>query len=247
MKASLPLFFVLLTLCLAYSVYALTIVSTSIPSTVTVKPAVIASVWITDSDFNNVTNFRAVFRPDRKTGLYVIASTNPGQFFLNILGVNPKPKPVNITITYSLDPAFKLKGGTPIHVYADRDRKIDITQRVLITSSAVEAYNVLSRGIIYVTIHLDYILKGTKYSPSQVQNWYSEHTFTATINSIFSSTKITDNGQVGDASQTEQYLIQYLVTVSFLLLASVLLILKFAKKSHNFQGSLTSARVQTST
>jgi len=246
MKASLSLFFILLTLCLAYSVYALTIVSTHIPSTVRVKPAVTASVWITDSDFNNVTSFRAVFRPDRKTGLYVIASTNPGQFFLNILGINQKPKPDNITITYSLDPAFTLKGGTPIHVYADKERKIDITPKVFITSGAVEVYNVPSQGIIYVTIHLDYILKGTKYSPSQVQAWYSEHTFTATINSVFSSTKITDNGQVGDASQTESYLIQYLVTVSFLLLASVFLIFKFAKKSTKFQGSRNSSPVQSS-
>jgi len=246
MKASLSLFFVLLTLCLAYGVYALTIVSTRIPSTVMVKPAITASVWVTDSDFNNVTSFRAVFRPDRKTGLYVIASTNPGQFFLNILGINQKPKPANITITYSLDPAFKLKGGTPIHVYADRDGKVDITQRVFITSGVVEAYNVPSRGIIYVTIHLDYILKGTKYSPSQVQAWYSEHTFTATINSVFSSTKITDDGQVGDASQTELYLIQYLVTVSFLLLASVFLIFKFSKKSNKFQRSLNSSQAQAS-
>jgi len=226
MKASLPFFFVLLTLCLAYSIYGLTIVSTRIASTVTVKPAVTASVWITDSDFNNVTSFRAVFRPDRKTGLYVIASTNPGQFFLNILGINLKPKPVNISITYSLDPAFKLKGGTPIHVYADRDRKIDITQRVFITSGAVEAYNVSSRGIIYVTFHLDYILKGTKYSPSQVQAWYSEHTFAATINSVFSSTKITDDGQVGASPHTELYL----AACQLLLLASVPLLFNFAKK-----------------
>jgi len=232
MKAPLTPFFVLLTLCLAYSVYALTIVSTHISSTVTVKPAVTASAWVTDSDFNNVTSFRAVFRPDRKTGLYVIASTNPGQFFLNILGINLKPKPVNITITYSLDPAFKLKGGTPIHVYADRDRKIDITHSVFIRDGTVEAYSVPPGGVIYVVIHLDYVLKGTKYSLSQVQAWYSEHSFTATINSVFSSTKITDEGQVGDVSQTDQYLFQYVVTVSFLLLASIFLILKLAKKSH---------------
>jgi len=243
MKASLLLFFVLLTSCLAYSVYALTIISTRIPSTVKVLPAVTASVWITDSDFNNVTVFRAVFRPDRKTGLYVIASTNPGQFFLNILGINLKPTPVNITITYSLDPAFKLKEiGNPIHVYADRDRKIDITQKVSITSNTVKAYNVPSQGIIYVTIHLDYILKGTKYSQSQVQSWYSEHTFTATINSVSFSTKITDNGQINNGSQTELYLI----TLPFLLLASIFLLFKFAKKSHRFQRYLNSSRAQTS-
>jgi len=239
MKASLPLFFVLLVLCLAYSVYGLTIVSTHIASTVKVKPAVIASVWVTDSEFNNLTSFRAVFRPDRKTGLYVLTSTNPGQFFLNILGTNLKSTPVNITITYSLDPALKLKEiGKPIHVYADRDRKTDITQSVYITDSVIKAYNVPSGGIVYVVIHLDYVLKGTKHSLSQVQAWYSEHTFTATINSVFSSVKITDEGGIGVSPQTEPYLLAF----AFLLLVGVLLFFKFAKKSRRFKGSAISSR-----
>jgi len=238
MKTSLPLFFVLLTLCLAYSVYGLTIVTTHIASTVKVKPAVTASVWVTDSDFNNISSFRAVFRPDRKTGLYVLTSTNPGQFFLNILGTNLKSTPVNITIMYSLDPAFKLKEiGKPIHVYADKDREIDITQSVLIKDGTIEAYNVPSGGVVYVVIHLDYVLKGTKYSPSQVEAWYSEHTFTATINSIFSSTKITDNGLADTSFQTELYLAASLC----LFLASVPLLFKFAKKLHRFKRFPTSS------
>jgi len=236
--ASLFLFFVLLILCLAYGIYGLTIVSMHIASTVKVEPAVTASVWVTDSDFNSITTFRAVFRPDRKTGLYVLTSTNPGQFFLNILGTNLKSTPVNITITYSLDPAFKLKEiGKPIHVYADKDREIDITQSVLIKDGVVEAYNVPSRGVVYVVIHLDYVLKGTKYSLSQVQAWYSEHTFTATINSVFSSAKITDNGLADTSSQT----VLYLAAFQFLLLVSVLLF-KFAKKSRRFQRSSISSR-----
>jgi hypothetical protein len=152
--------------------------------------------WITDSDFNDITSFRAVFTPDGKTGYYKLTATNPGQFYQNILVNNTGPIPLNITITYDIDANFTLKGAVPIHVYADLYRTTDITSTCTFQDNKIIAYNVPPGGIVYVTIHLDYVLKRTKWIKSQVDGWYSEHAFNAAaetaISSIKSSVTITD-------------------------------------------------------
>lgn len=152
----------------------------------------LVDTWMTDSNFNKIESFRVIFTPYRNTGLYKLTSTNPGQFYFNILVNNTWPEPLNITIAYSIDANFTFKGARPIHVYADLLRTIDITANCAFLDNTITVYNVPSKGIAYVTIHLDYVLKGTKWTKSQVDAWYSEHTFIATADSITSSVTITD-------------------------------------------------------
>jgi murein DD-endopeptidase MepM/ murein hydrolase activator NlpD len=188
--------------------------------------------WITDSAFCDITEFRAVFTPDRKTGYYKLTATNPGQFYQNILVNNNGPIPLNITITYDIDPNFTMKGAMPIHVYADLSRTMDITSTCTFQDNKITAYNVPPAGIVYVTIHLDYALKGTLWTKSQVEAWYSEHTFNATaetdITSIKSSVTITD-----PPPTMSPYLI-FLITIlpSTIMGAGLLILLKYAPLSN---------------
>ncbi|MFQ5999403.1 MAG: LamG domain-containing protein [Candidatus Bathyarchaeia archaeon] len=152
----------------------------------------IVETWMTDSDFNNITSFRAVFTPYRKTGDYKLTATNPGQFYFNILVNNTGTTTRNITITYNIDPNFTTQGAMPIHVYTDINRIIDITANCTFSDNTITAYYVDPNAIIYVTIHLNYALKGTTWTKSQVNAWYSEHTFSATADAVVSTITITD-------------------------------------------------------
>lgn len=171
--------------------------SQSIPVFLSVSPPLpLMSMWITDSEFNNITSFDVVFTPDGKTDNYKLTATNPGQFYYNIVVNNTWLEPLNITVTYDIDTNFTPKGAMPIHVYADLARTIDITSNCTFSDNKITAYNVLPGEIIYVTIHLDYALKGTTWTKSEVETWHSEHTFSATadiaISKIKSSVTITD-------------------------------------------------------
>ena len=150
------------------------------------------NTWITDSDFNEIESFRAVFTPYGDTELYKLTVTNPGQFYFNILVNNTWPEPLNMTIFYSIDLNFTLKGAKPIHVYADLERTVDITANCTFSDNTIIVYNVDPNTIIYVTIHLDYALKGTTWTAEEVEAWYSEHGFSATVRSITSKVVITD-------------------------------------------------------
>jgi M6 family metalloprotease-like protein len=147
------------------------------------------TTWMTDSDFNNITSFRAVFTPDGKTGYYKLTATNPGQFYQNILVNNTGPISLNITITYDRDANFTFKGAKPIHIYADFNRNIDITSNCTLEENKITVYNIPPGGMAYVTIHLGYALKGTIWTKSQVKAWYSKHTFNATTDTDISSMK----------------------------------------------------------
>jgi hypothetical protein len=70
-----------------------------------------------------------------------------------------------------------MKGAKPIHVYADLNRTADITSNCTFINNKIIVYNVPSNGTIYVTIHLDFALKGTEWTEDQIEAWYSEHTF----------------------------------------------------------------------
>ncbi len=149
------------------------------------RPAVQLATWTTDSDFNNITDFRAVFTPYKKRGYHILTSTNPGQFYFNILVNNTSPLPINMTVKYDLDPNFTLKGARPIHVYVDLNRTINITANCTFSGNIITVYNVAPGSIIYVTIHLEYALKGTMWTKEQVNAWYSEELFKAVIDYTF--------------------------------------------------------------
>ena len=152
----------------------------------------LVDTWVTDSDFNEIESFRAVFTPHGNTQLHKLTATNPGQFYFNILVNNTWPEPLNMIINYSIDANFTLKGARPIHVYADLNRSIDITANCIFTDNTITVYNVAPNATVYVTIHLDYALKGMTWTAEEVEVWYSEHGFNATVGSVTSTVVITD-------------------------------------------------------
>jgi 3',5'-cyclic AMP phosphodiesterase CpdA len=184
------------------------------------------NTWITDSNFNETESFRAVFTPYRKTGLYNLTATNPGQFYFNILVNNTWPEPLNMTIVYLIDANFVLKGAKPIHVYADLNRTVDITANCTFSDNTITVYNVAPNAIIYITIHLDYALKGTTWTREQIKAWYSEHGFSATVRSITSKVVITDP-ETMIPSETVYLVFLIVVFPSLFMLFSLLILEKY--------------------
>lgn len=187
----------------------------------------LVDTWMTDSDFNEIESFRVVFTPYRNTELYKLTATNPGQFYLNILVNNTWPEPLNITIVYSIDANFTFKGARPIHVYADLERTIDITANCTFSDNTITVYNVAPNTIIYVTIHLDYASKGTTWTEEDVEAWYSEHAFNATVHPITSEVIIIDPEL--QIPPIPSYLIFLIVIVPMIILClGLILLLKYA-------------------
>ena len=119
------------------------------------------SSWLTDSDFNPITNFDFIFRKDNKLGGYTLIATNPGQFYYHIEVVNDLPITVDLlTIEAILPTEFITKGASPIHVYLNG---VDITGSCVITGTTVYVTNVPSGSTIYITIHIDFDEKGNNY------------------------------------------------------------------------------------
>lgn len=104
---------------------------------------------------------------------------------------NTWPEQSNLTIVYSIDANFTFKGAKPIHVYADLNQIIDITENYIFIDDAIIVYNVAPNDIIYITIHLDHVLKGTTRTEEEVEAWYLEHTFSAAVHPITSKVTIT--------------------------------------------------------
>ena len=93
------------------------------------------------------------------------------------------------------------------------------------------AYNVPPGEIVYVTIHLDDALKGTRWAKSQVNALYSQHTFNATvktdISSMKSSVTITDPETIMPAIST--YLVFLIVILpSITMSIGLLMLLRYA-------------------
>lgn len=173
----------------------------------------VVNTCMTDDDFNKITRFQAVFEAEDDddndgTKYYELEETIPEEFCFNILVENAWPLPLNMTITYEIDPAFmadvelEMDDGEieveGINVYKKRVtrrgrvRWRDITERCEFCNDTITVYDVPSGGIIYITIELEYSLIGTRYTETEVEGWYSEHTFSATVSPITSSVTIID-------------------------------------------------------
>lgn len=115
--------------------------------------------YLTDSDFNPITYFDYIFRKDKPDGFTLVA-TNPGQFYYHIEVVNTWPIPIDtLTITADLPEDFILKGAMPIHVYLDGDDITELCTINPITCTATVS-NIPVGSMVWVTIHMDYDLKG---------------------------------------------------------------------------------------
>jgi hypothetical protein len=117
--------------------------------------------YLTDSDFNPITHFDFIFRKNKDPAGFTLIATNPGQFYYHIEVVNTWPTFIDtLTIAAILPNDFILKGAMPIHVYLDG---VDITESSTIIGTTVYVSNIQPGSMVWVTIHMDYRLKGEFY------------------------------------------------------------------------------------
>lgn len=125
---------------------------------------------MTDSDFNPISSFDVVFTPDKSTASYKLVATNPGSYFYNFIVKNIGSTPLNPTITIKIPEEFVFKGTTPIHVFSDMTRRTDVTSSTTIATAGQTVSiktQIQPESLIYVSVHLDFALKGTTgYSES---------------------------------------------------------------------------------
>jgi len=129
----------------------------------TVAPVSIES-YMSDSDFNPISSFDIVFTPDKATETYRLVATNPGSYFYNLIVKNIGPALLNLKIVIEMPGEFVLKGSMPIHVFSDIARLSDVTSSSIISVEG-QTISVTTpippQSLVYITIHLDFSLKGT--------------------------------------------------------------------------------------
>lgn len=128
--------------------------------------------YLTDSEFSQILFFDFIVHFDKKSDLYKLVATNPGQFYYNIEITNNWPISVETLVIDALIPDdFVLKGGTSIHVYLDGE---DVTHLCLISDTTITFSNLPVGSQLYVAIHLDYGLKKQYFetlAEIQMQNY----------------------------------------------------------------------------
>jgi uncharacterized repeat protein (TIGR02543 family) len=116
--------------------------------------------FVTDSSFNVITRFDTVWAPkDLSKTTFKLASTNPGQFMLNIKITNTWPVAMGpLTISYGIDDDFILKGADPIQVWTGNGKtgtRIPATVTYGLTGT-VTIGSIDPGTTLYVTIHMEY-------------------------------------------------------------------------------------------
>jgi len=141
--------------------------------------------FITDSKFNQIDSFDAVFKKDKETKTLELHNTNPATYYYNEILTNTGTSDIVVdsilnipaSVDPALDQAFCLKGSTPVHIYSDLARTSDVTSEAIIDpiqpisdsdgqslkcQSTVSASFTIPVGEIrYITTHLDFNVKGT--------------------------------------------------------------------------------------
>jgi hypothetical protein len=168
--------------------------------------------FVTDSSFNEITKFDTVWTPkDMKKTTFKLASTNPGQFYLNIKITNTWPVNTGtITVSYTLDPDFIIHPiqGDPIQVwtgYGITGTRIPAT--VTYGASGTVTISGIALGqTVYITIHMEYGPAREYFDKATMLDWKLHHAsntfscgYTVTVPGPFpfvitntSSTTITD-------------------------------------------------------
>jgi hypothetical protein len=111
--------------------------------------------------------FGLIFTPDMQLWpAYKLPASNPGQFFYNVFYTGAEPASFDIT----LPEPFETQGAMPVHVYTDVSiNDIDGFKCFVpdldseIYTGGLEGLSGLTDpgGFLYVTVHVDYGLKGT--------------------------------------------------------------------------------------
>jgi PKD repeat protein len=150
--------------------------------------------YVTDSDFNPIAYFDVVLTKSQKEEGYKLVATNPGQFYYHIEIVNNWPLTVDdLTLQPHLPTDFIMKGAMPIHVYLDG---VDITTLCIIEGKTVKVQNIPLGSRIYVTVHLEYNLKGTFYNTLEDFDKTS-YQFATTITGLHGNQEITGKSLTG--------------------------------------------------
>jgi hypothetical protein len=138
--------------------------------------------FVTDSNFNKITEFDIVWTPkDAKKTTFKLASTNPGQFMLNIVVSNTWPVATGpITITFTIDPDFILKGADPIQVYDGYGKTgnripATVTFDPATGTGTVTIENINPGTTYYITVHMEYGKVGEYFTKDDMENWKATH------------------------------------------------------------------------
>jgi hypothetical protein len=154
--------------------------------------------YMTDGQFRTITSLDTVFTPDKATNTLKLSATNPGTYFYNEVlknvGAETRTITMSLAIPGSANPAlaqaFCLKGSMPIKVYADLARSQDVTSQATTTPaqpiggggsvsltcvcSLSVSLSVPAGGLRYITVHLDFNLKGATGFPSDAGTIYRQ-------------------------------------------------------------------------
>ena len=141
--------------------------------------------WVTDSslctfDVNkdvDENQFRLIYTPDSSPTIWKLKSSNPGQFYYNIIYTGEGKE----FITISLPKPFITQGAVPVHIYIDgtmdgncfipeseiANSNVQVTMDDYSTGYDPDTQEVsvyipeLTGGIAYINMHLDYGFKST--------------------------------------------------------------------------------------
>jgi len=138
--------------------------------------------FVTDSSFNAIDHFDTVFTPkDLRKTMFKLASTNPGQFYLNIKITNTWAVSTGtITVTFTLDDDFILHPiqGDPIQVwtgYGITGTRIPATVTYTAPTGTVTISDIAPGATLYITIHMEYGPAREYFTKAEMLNWKVAH------------------------------------------------------------------------
>jgi hypothetical protein len=141
-------------------------------------PSIECKSFMTDSSFNSITSFDAVWTPRDPKGrtYYKLSSTNPGQFMYNIWIHNDGTVDViGLTVTYTIDGDFVLKGADPIQVWTKYGKTGTRISATIVGNTITITYTLVPGAELYITFHLEYEWKGQPFTYAQMMAWKAYH------------------------------------------------------------------------
>jgi uncharacterized repeat protein (TIGR02543 family) len=137
--------------------------------------------YVTDSSFNVITKYDTVWTPkDQSKTQFKLASTNPGQFYLNIKITNTWPVNTGpMTINYQLDPDFMIHPiqGDPIQVWTGpgvTGTRIPATVTYG-TTGTVTISGIDPGQTVCVTIHMQFYWARGYFDKNTMLHWKDSH------------------------------------------------------------------------
>jgi hypothetical protein len=142
--------------------------------------------WVTNSLFEPIDGISVNFKKDK--GTYTMQNANPGSLMYNVVVDTNGETSVQIAISnvtapgpLEFAPAFDLHSGSPIRVYSDIGRTVDVTDTVIWEQNAhilTVNMTIPNDEIRYIRVHLDFAPEGTTgYTKQEAEGYYEELPF----------------------------------------------------------------------